>query len=326
MNIKPFTNEELHAKIDIIPNEKGLIRRMRIHQAWWRLMILNEKAGKNPVATSENVCNTIIGGIFSGKNFLTSNTLQVVNATLAGRTAKDGGKIEINRLHNNLLSSQPLCFNFFAELEADKNLGLNILKCFWSDVTQLNRVIFEYSPTENYTGDGSAFDIAFDVQFGNQSGFIGLECKYTDTFSFKSKDSPVNYGDIGNKNHDTYFKVYTENKASFKGDYYDFVMNKDYNQLFRSQLMAEAMLQHKKFDVVKTGLFCYHEDQNGMRAGEGFTNMLADGKFKVITYANFIENVQKLNLTWQQREWTMMLWARYCGLKLSEEVFNQLSR
>ena len=42
-----------------------------------------------------------------------------------------------------------------------------------------------------------------------------------------------------------------------------------------------------------------------------------------MTYSDYFEYIQKLDLTWQQRELVMMLWARYCGLPLSENVINQ---
>ena len=324
MEYQPFTSGELREKFGIIPKSPEFIKRIRIHQGWWRLSVLNEKAGKNPARPIESVCNTIEEGEISGKNFLTENTFAVIQDTLKARTVDSIGKIETKRLYNNLLSSQPLCFNFFAELQVNKDLGLAILQSLWSDVTKLNRVLFEYCPTENYTQDGSAFDVAFDVDFGDKKGFIGLECKYTDSFSFKPSKSDIYYGDKGNKNYETYFKVFTDNKPTFKDDYFSYVLNADFNQLFRSQLMAEAMLQHKRYDIVKTGIFCFQDDVGSIVSGTAFKNKLADGKFKVITYSEFIANAQKLNLTWHQREWTMMLWARYCGLGLSESVYNQL--
>ena len=325
MDNTPFTKEELTQKIDIIPDINSYTGRIRAHQGWWRLNVLNEKAGINPVLKNCNVCNTIIDGEATGKNFLTKNTLAVTKSTLENRTPLDSGKIEENRLYNNLLSSQPLCFNFFGELDKDREFGLKVLRSFWKDVTRLNKVLFEYSPPENYTEDGSAFDIGFDVDFGNKKGFIGLECKYTDTFSFKPKKSKIFYGDIGNKNHEIYQQVFNASRISFKAEYFDYVRSKEYNQLFRNQLMAESMLANKKFDIVKTGIFCYPFDSDAISAAKKFQSLLVEDKFKIITYADFITNTQQLDLTWEQREWTMMLWARYCAMSLSENVYKQIS-
>jgi PD-(D/E)XK nuclease superfamily len=328
----PFTNEELETAFGAIPSS-GLTKRVRFHQGWWRLNVLNKIKGEHPTVKSETVCNTVLEGEESGINFLTPTTLIIVKETLKGRTKEDGGIIEEGRLYNNLLSSQPLCFNFFAELENNKELGLAILQNWWNGITKLNKVLFEYSPPVNYTKDSSAFDVAFDVQFGDKRGFIGVECKYTDTFSYqpsKPKGQKIEepyYGDIGNKNYDTFFEVFSQAIQAFKVDYFDFVKSKKYNQLFRNQLMAEAILINKNdFEIVKTGLFCFEQDKEAVKTGGEFQGMLTGGTdtFTTITYRDFIEAAQQLNLTWEQREWTMLLWARYCGMRLSEEVKNQL--
>ncbi len=323
--ITPHTKEVLKYNLGEIPS-KGLTRRVRLHQGWWRLNVLNQIAGDHPITKGKTVCNTILNGEISGDNFITPTTLKIVKETLINRTAEDGGKIEEVRLFNNLLSSQPLSFNFFAELENNKDLGLKILQIWWKDISKLNHVLFEFSPKKNYTKDGSAFDVAFDVQFGNKRGFIGLECKYTDTFSYKPSKSKIYYGDIGNKNHDTFVEVFNQSKEVFNADYYDFVKSKKYNQLFRNQLMAEAMLLNNDYDIIKTGLFCYEKDKEAIKTGKEFQYLLADGteKFTTITYKDFIEATQQLNLTWEEREWTMLLWARYCGMQLSDNINDQL--
>jgi len=323
---RPFTKEELKAKFGPIPENTKDIKRVRLHQGWWRLNVLNKVAGEHPTNKGDTVCNTMYNGDETGINFLTANTFKIVKQTLAQRTEKDGGKIEENRLYNNLMSSQPLCFNFFAELEFNKELGLKVLQSWWSEITKLNKVMFEYSPPVNYTKDGSAFDVAFDVQFGDKRGFIGLECKYTDTFSYKPQKSSIFYGDFGNKNHETYTQVFNSNIKAFKAGYFDFVKSKKHNQLFRNQLMAESILENNDFDIVKTGLFCFEKDNEAVSTGKEFQSMIANGEdmFTVITYSDFINKAQQLNLTWEQREWTMLLWARYCGLQLSEAINNQL--
>ncbi|WP_372800874.1 hypothetical protein [Lutibacter sp.] len=328
INEKPFVKEELKAKFGPISENTKDIKRVRLHQGWWRLNVLNKIAGEHPIRNNVTVCNTMHNGEVTGANFLSTNTFKIVQQTLAERTEKDGGKIEETRLFNNLLSSQPLCFNFFAELEYNKQLGLQILQSWWPDITKLNKVLFEYSPKNNYTKDGSAFDIAFDVQFGDKKGFIGLECKYTDTFSYKPQQKgAVFYGDIGNKNFETFTEVFNLNKKAFKSDYFDFVRSKKYNQLFRNQLMAEAMLNNKDFEIIKTGLFCFERDNDAISSGKEFQSMLTlkNEIFTVITYADFITKTQQLQLSWEQREWTMLLWARYCGLQLSEEINRQIN-
>ena len=105
---------------------------------------------------------------------------------------------------------------------------------------------------------------------------------------------------------------------------YENYIKPKYNQLFRNQLIAEALIldETANFDFVKTGLFCHQEDGSAISTAEEFQAMLRNGedKFKVITFDQFIEAMQKGNLNWAQRELSMKLWARYCGLDLSSNV------
>lgn len=307
--IKARHKQELLNLVGTIPIENPIIQRTRAHQGWWRAVVMGLPEGEyfdNVNKVWKKVCNrTFEDTTPKDINFLTSEAEQAATITISGRQDSKHGIIEESRLNFNLLSSQPLCFNFFGELMMDKQLGLSVLKIWWPEVTELKRIIFEYAPDERYTNDNSAFDIAFEVSIGQQSGLIGLECKYTDTFSVK---------EYTKKEYEDIFKA----SKSFKATYNEFI-NKKYNQLFRNQLIAEALYQNNKYDVVKTGLFCYQADISAISTAQNFKLMLNDPEiFKVLTYNNFIESVQRLDLNWRQREWTMLLWARFCGMQLSE--------
>ncbi len=309
--IKKLEKKQLLERFGEIPTESEFKTRERIHQGWWRMNVLNEKPGLHPKDKKKNVCNTIFEGITNKKNFLTENAIKAVDNTVLLRNENDGGIMEKDRLYNNLLSSQPLCFNFFGELMENSEFGLKILQNWWKNITELKKVTFEYSPKERYTKDNSAFDIAFEVAVGDKIGLIGLECKYTDTFSSKEYDKPE-YENIFNKS------------TSFSANYNE-LKDKRFNQLFRNQLIAEALIQNKKYDFVKTGLFCHQQDNSTIQTGNVLKEKLVDSdSFTIITYENFIESVQQLNLNWKQREWTMLLWARYCGTILSDSVFEEL--
>jgi len=261
----------LQERFGQIPKESGLTRKMRVHQGWWRTNVLNEEPGLHPIIPTQNVCNTMINGETNGKNFLTSNAINAVRETLAKRTKKNMGIIEEDRLFNNLLSSQPLCFNFFGELYADLDFGLLVLKTFYPDLTKLISVNFEFAPTINYTNDRSAFDIAFEVKAANKKGLIGFECKYTDTFSFKPSKSTIFYGDEGNKNYNAYLGIYNKSKDCFTKPYFDFV---------------------------RTELFCYQDDCSATATVKTFKTMLSNpNNFQLITYNDFISKVQQLDLT-----------------------------
>jgi len=227
-----------------IPDETGFKNKMRIHQGWWRMNILNEEPGPHPIEKDQTVCNTIYDGESTNNNFLTSNSIKAVEEVLSNRGKESSGMMNQDRLYNNLLSSQPLCFNFFGELWADKDFGLKVLKSWWPDITELKEVFFEFAPRERYTEDNSAFDIAFEVKIGEKTGLIGIECKYTDTFSTKEYDKQA------------YRRIFNASNL-FNNSYENYIKSR-YNQLFRNQLIAEALIQNNKYDFVRTGLFFFN--------------------------------------------------------------------
>ena len=312
--------------IGTFPKESGFISKFRQHQGWWRTFVLNEPEGlyKDVRGNCARVCNRINNGNKSLKNFLSEEISNTVANALLEQKKSGSGIMEEDRLYNNLLSSQPLAFNFFGFFNKNKHLALQFLKTIKPDITSLESVVFEYAPESSK--DSSAFDIGFIVKAGSKRGFMGFECKYTDTFSYKRKGGKVNYGDKSeidvDKNYDDYFKLYLENRDRFPDDYFSYVRNKDYNQLFRNELLA---VQFKpKYDFIVTGLFCHHEEKDTINSGELFQKKIGNriNDFVLMTYSDYFEKMQKLNLSWEQRELTMLLWARYCGLKLSDQAIN----
>lgn len=300
--------QKLRALIGTVPSEEGEFRRrMRLHQGWWRAFVLGEAEGRHPNDPQQSVCNTISDGKLTRKNFLSGVTARVVEQTLCQRCQSDSGMIQEKRLYNNLLSSQPLCFNFFAELKQDTALARDVLNQSGFKMSAVTSVLFEYAPAANYTKDNSAFDVAIEIQQAGQKGLIGLECKYTDSFSAKEYDRPE------------YRQIFEQSKV-FTGTYETYI-SKEYNQLFRNQLIAEALMQNGEFDFVITGLFC-HGDDAAVKTGLRFQEMLNGkaGVFRVITYQDFLGAMQRLDLSWKKREYSMLLWARYCGTVLSDVV------
>ncbi|MEA1977746.1 MAG: hypothetical protein U9N80_07575 [Chloroflexota bacterium] len=143
---------------------------------------------------------------------------------------------------------------------------------------------------------------------GNKKGFIGLECKFTDDFSTKEYHKPK-YQEIYNKSE------------RFASAYEDFIVSR-YNQLFRNQLMAEALVINGVYDFVHTGLFCHPDDEKALKIANEFRSMLSEGEehFHIITYQDFLDAAQRLELSRDKREMLWMLWARYCGTALSERA------
>ena len=299
--------------------EPAFISKFRKHQGWWRAFVLNEEEGrywdgKNEV--HKTVCNRINNGEVTNSNFLSNEIVQAVEHALSTNKQTKSGMIDTDRLYNNLLSSQPLAFNFFGWLKFCPDIALAFIKTIRPDITEIEDIVFEYAPAS--TQDKSAFDIGFVVKTDSQRGFIGLECKYTDTFSYKRPNINTFYGDEADKNYSHYRVLYDDNRSRFPDDYFSYVRNPHHNQLFRNELLAVQL--ESEFDFIITGLFCHHDDLSTIDAGMQFQKKIGNSvdDFLIITYADYFERIQKLNLSWQQRELVMMLWARYCGLGLSK--------
>ena len=295
----------LLSMVGTIPEGPSRIRRMRTHQGWWRAFVLGVEPGER-LDGKGTACN-MLAVDSENLGFLTDGILEVVNRVVNDRNENSAGAMEEKRLRRNLLSSQPLCFNIFAPLHADKALALRILQSFFPKLTEITDVYFEFDP-KNYTADRSAFDVAIEGREGKKRVLIGLECKYTESFS------PTEY------KSDVYKRIF-DNSSRFLDDY-EVLTKSQYNQLFRNQLIAEAYLQHKDFDVVYTGLFCHEDDDGAQRVATEFQHMLRGGEecFRVITFKDFITAVQRLDVPFEVREWSMMLWVRYCATQLSAVV------
>jgi len=303
---------DLLKMIGPLVSESDFKKRFRLHQGWWRAFILGESEGKHPMKDDKNICNTLLNGKQTKNNFLSNFVTNVVQEVLEKRSDGSSGMVDEKRLYNNLLSSQPQCFNFFAPLYVDKKLALNFLRKYYPCITSVNDVHFEYANNQNKY-DNSAFDIAFNVNDGSKKGIIGFECKYTDSFSPTEYDKPA------------YQSIY-QNSEIWGKPYRELIKSK-FNQLFRNQLIGESFKQGNQYDFAYLALFCHHQDESALKIAEEYKLMLKEEQshlFQIITYKDFFEHITKLNLSWQMREYFMFLWARYCGLKLSSSAYKQL--
>lgn len=300
---------KLRQHIGTLPSEPTNKARLRFHQGWWRAFVLDEPEGPHPLRQGESVCNVISCGEDSLKNLIGHGARAAVERTLGERRVqgKAAGIVDERRLYNNLLSSQPLAFNFFGNLQQDLTLATQLMRRLVPGIDEVLDVHFEFAPRPWI--DNSAFDVALVVTSRGRTGLLGLECKFTETFS------PTRY-DIGE------YRDIAESSGAITADY-ETCISPRFNQLFRNQLIAERLVQRSEYAFRMTGLFCHEADAGAIATGNAFKAMLADGSetFHVLTYARFLEDLQQLPLSWNQRTWSMMLWARYCALELSEAAY-----
>lgn len=116
-------------------------------------------------------------------NYLTDTIREVVRAEVLDPKASAGKLYGRPRIFNDLLSSQPLCFNLFGELKRDPGLANRVIAILTGGrAKRVTAIEFEHSPGRRdakYTGDRSAFDVfvAYTTATG-APGFLGVEVKY----------------------------------------------------------------------------------------------------------------------------------------------------
>lgn len=302
--------------IGTVPADRSkFTARMRFHQGWWRAFVLNMPEGPRPNNPGQLVCNAMAEGQATRDNFLTHRVALAVDAALTTRDSASGGIVDERRLYCNLLSSQPLAFNFFGHLTADLNLATRVLTpLFGLEGAEVVAIHFEFAPGRP-AGDNSAFDVAVEYKRAGRRGLVGVECKYTDTFS------PTEY------KREAYVQLYETGSSTFN-ESYDTLTSSRYNQLFRNQLVGEGLRRRGDFDEVHVRLFCAPGDREARATGESYSRMInasETASFGVITYEDFIATAQRQALEWSDREWTMLLWARYCGTLLSDRAYYELA-
>jgi hypothetical protein len=116
-------------------------------------------------------------------NYPTENVRSVVRREVLNATRSRGKLFARPRIFNDLLSSQPLCFNLFGELALDLELASRTFQHLTHGrIARVLSIGFEHSPGRGdvtYTGDRSAFDVFVEYASATGApGFVGIEVKY----------------------------------------------------------------------------------------------------------------------------------------------------
>ena len=151
------------------------------------------------------------------------------------------------RIFNDLLSSQPLCFNLFAELKRDLPLATAVMRTLTNDlVDSVTDIDFEWSPgraDSRLTGDRSAFDVYVSFSFAeNKKGFIGIEVKYHENLIGVASPHRDRYDQIADQ-----MSCFKESK---RGD----LKAQPLQQIWRDHLLAGI---HRMADGFDEGFFVF---------------------------------------------------------------------
>lgn len=163
----------------LVAGDNAWQRRARLRQARWRER-QGLDVGQHRGAPFGSRLTEADGRPPRMANYLTPTIREVVRRALADR--QRGALFAEPRLWVDLLSSQPLCFNLFGELAADRDLATQVFRTWWPErIEAVESIAFEWSPGRGdlrYTGTKSAFDVFVTYRGPRGRGFVAIEVKY----------------------------------------------------------------------------------------------------------------------------------------------------
>lgn len=245
-------------------------------------------------------------------NFLTEKIGNLVKEEV--KTVRGfGGMIGEPRIWNNLLSSQPLCFNLFGELALDTELATMFFQdLFPSKVSKVSNIKFEYSPGRaTHHCDHSAFDVfvEYDDLNGNKC-FIGIEVKYAECLK---EESSKKARETFEKHKDAYTKLTTED--FFKPNAIEELQFTPLCQIWRDHLLT---LSTRKF--YDDGFFVFLYPRANKECAEGVKRYVkqlrTDNETETFFYPRHLEDFIRRLKSLHSVEWTTELAERYFGSTL----------
>jgi len=296
---------------DIGPQSSGdrpFTARIRRHQSWYRAQELAVPCGIGPTRKSRNHYGNMLRQEDGtrGMNFLTDEIHQVA----LERLRQGDGVVEEFRLLNNMLSSQPMCFNLFGPLVHDLDRATRLFRALLGEaVQQVTQVRIEYapSPASEFLDDRTAFDAY--VEYLRPDGgraFVGIETKLTEPFSQKHYDRA------------SYRRWMKSSNTPWRPECHGRVDEVQHNQLWRDHLLAIAMRDHANSLYVHGSLALVSHPGDGecQQAVETYRSLLVSGDdtFDHWTLDRLIEAWHGAAVSDAERSWLESFHLRYLDL------------
>jgi hypothetical protein len=303
--------------LHVAPSDDPFTARMRFHQSWYRRHVLNLPPGSNPSARGTAYGNMLRpeDGL-QGYNFLSAG----IHRCAEQRVSQARGMVEPNRLRNNLLSSQPMCFNLFAPLAQDPSLASRLAAALLQlpEPLQVTEVRIEYAPAkEQHLNDNTAFDAWIAYERGPDiRGFVGIETKLTEPFSqahFGFENRYRRWRDQAG----WWWRPGSEEEFS----------DKRFNQLWRNHLLAFSAL-HQPEPTYQEG-FCaiiYHDGDTActqaIDAYRAHLEPLGQTTLQTWCLSEVVGCWAGLVQRRARREWLNAFRLRYLGLQASQPAWR----
>lgn len=227
-------SDELLTRHDaLIRTDNAFQRRARLLQSLWREeqgLPIGEHDGR-PLG-SRLVTSAVDKDL---ANYLTETIRAVVRREVLDPERSQGKLYSKPRIFNDLLSSQPLCFNLFGELQQDLALASRVFhRLEPGRIQSVTAIHFEHSPSRGdakYTGDKSAFDVFVEyVNAAGAKGFAAIEVKYHENLANQAAPDKPRYEEVAIA------------MGCFKPDAFPRLKAKPLQQIWRDHLLEGSLL------------------------------------------------------------------------------------
>ena len=274
-------------------------RKARILQSMWREergYPLGERGGKRYGARL-----AMPWARESLANYMTEVAKDAVRREVLDPVRSKGKLYGKPRIFDNLLSSQPLCFNLFAELQTDLKAATAFVKTMGiAPAAEVSAIAFEHSPgrgDDAYTGDRSAFDVFVEYTTkSGKSGFLGIEVKYHENLIGKAAMLRGRYEEVA------------QASGAFKPESLPDLRIQPLQQIWRDHLLACSVLQHGDYDEGAFVFLYPRDNQHCADAAKRYQDcLLGDDTFLVWT----LEDAWKAARASLGEDWGKTFYDRY---------------
>jgi hypothetical protein len=289
--------------------ESGFIRRMRLHQSWWRTFRLRRPFGTGPYPTSTTPHGNMLdeSGDEAGANFLSDEARDAYK--VRWEFTHEG--VDPFRTRRNLMASQPMCFNVFGHLDSHRDLAGQLFRELVGADEVATVTGIEIERLSTALGDRTAFDAFVTYLRPNgKPGCIAIETKLTEKFSQEIYD----------------WEHYLE-QAAFATDVWktsDPTLLGDlrWSQLWRNHLLGRAESTDKNLGPVSM-LVVHHPNDTACDANvAGYCDLLYDSKRVMAVDLQRIHDILTAAAGDSPTHvaWLADLADRYLNLRLSEPL------
>jgi hypothetical protein len=243
-------------------------------------------------------------------NFVTERVRDVVRCEVLDPRRSKGKLFGKPRIFNDLLSSQPLCFNLFGELRSDLPLASKLVEHLTAGrFIDVVAVEFEHSPSRSdarYTNDRSAFDVFLECRTSKGGrAFVGIEVKYHENLAGSAAPHRSRYDEIAAR------------MGCFRSEARASLQRQPLQQLWRDHLLSDAVRVADGFEDAQFVVLYPRDNEACRRAVDAYRATLSDASSFDTWHLEDVLGVLSANTA---AAWPAIVFDRYCNFTKLENA------